>query len=210
MSIRTRVPPALLVAVVALAGFAARADDTGPLAVIDGLHATFLDVMQQAVVLGYQGRYDRLAPVLQRHFDFDVMARSVLGSGWKDLPAADQQRWVRAFTQLTTATYAGRFKGYTGEQFRTLGQEPAAQDTVFVRTVIDRSKANADDVELTYRLRRTGDGWRVVDIYQKGTVSEIALRRSEYSAVLKRDGFTKLLEVVDAKIADYASGRAEL
>jgi phospholipid transport system substrate-binding protein len=183
-----------------------RADD-GPTAVVDRLHGTFLSVMKEATTLGYQGRYDRFAPLLAQTFDFEFMARFVLGAGWNDLSAADQQRWVEAFQRLTTATYAGRFKGYTGEQFKTLGQEAAAQDTVFVKTVIDRT--DADDVELTYRLRGTEAGWRIIDIYQKGTVSELALRRSEYSAVLKRDGFEKLLEVVNAKIADYAAGKID-
>jgi phospholipid transport system substrate-binding protein len=71
--------------------------------------------------------------------------------------------------------------------------------------MIDRPQD--EDVELTYRLRKEGDTWKIVDIYQKGTVSELALRRSEYSAVLKRDGFEALLKTVDAKTADYASGK---
>lgn len=175
--------------------------------VVTGLHDTLLGVMKEATALGYQGRYDRIAPALTQAFDFESMARFVLGQQWKDLSPQDQARWLEAFERITVATYAGRFTGYTGEQFRTLGQDPAAQDTVFVRTVVDRPEV--DDVELTYRLRKTDPGWKVIDVYQKGTVSELALRRSEYSSVLKRDGFEKLLEVVNAKIADTAAGRVE-
>jgi phospholipid transport system substrate-binding protein len=160
---------ALVVAL--LLGAAAYADE-GPTALVDRLDDVLLGVMKEAKTLGYQGRYDRLAPVLEQTFDLDFMARSVLGSGWQALSAAEQQQWRDAFTRLTTATYAGRFKGYSGEQFKTLGEEPAAQDTIFVRTVVVRT--NLDNVELTYRLRKTGSGWRIVDIYQKGTVSEIA------------------------------------
>lgn len=182
----------------------ASADEPGATAVIDELDATLLSVMKDAKTLGYQGRYDRLAPVLANTFDFDFMGRFVLGPGWQELSPEDQKRWITAFTNVTTATYAGRFTGWGGETFKTLGQEVAPQDTVFVKTMLDRPKD--DDVELTYRLRKTAAGWRVVDIYQKGTVSELALRRSEYSTVLKRDGFAKLLATMDAKAADYASG----
>jgi phospholipid transport system substrate-binding protein len=183
------------------------AEDDAATQVVNGLHDTLLDVMKNATSLGYQGRYDRIAPVLQRDFDFDFMARFVLGPGWTSLTADEQQQWADAFRRITTATYAARFKGYSGESFKTLGQEPATQDTVFVRTVINRT--DADNVELTYRLRKTPDGWRIIDIYQKGTVSELALRRSEYSSVLKRDGFAKLLATVNAKIADYAAGKIQ-
>lgn len=183
-----------------------RADEPAATQTVETLHSALLGVMKEAEALGYQGRYDKLAPVLAAHFDFPFMARFVLGPGWQELSPADQQRWIEAFQRITTATYAWRFKGYTGESFKTLGQEPAGQDTLFVRTVVDRP--DVEDVELTYRVRKTDTGWRIIDIYQKGTVSELALRRSEYSAVLKRDGFEKLLATVNAKLAAYAAGTA--
>ena len=196
---------AMLAAIALLAAPPARGDDAAAAAVIEGFDETLLSVMKDAKTLGYQGRYDRLAPVVERTYDFDFMARFVLGAGWQDLSPVDQQRWVTAFSQATIATYAGRFTGWGGEQFKMLGQESAPQDTVFVKTMVDRP--DVDDVDLTYRMRKTDAGWRIVDVYQKGTVSELALRRSEYSAVLKRDGFEKLLQTVAAKTADYASGK---
>lgn len=177
----------------------------GATAVVENLHAALLGAMKDAGQLGYQGRYARIAPAVQQSFDLDFMARFVLGPDGKNLDAADQARWRDAFERITVATYAGRFTGWGGEQFKTLGEEPAAQDTVFVKTVLDRP--DGDDVQLTYRLRKTDGGWKIVDVYNKGTVSELALRRSDYSSVLKRDGFEKLLQTVDAKVADYASGK---
>jgi phospholipid transport system substrate-binding protein len=188
-----------------LLGGPARGADSGATAAIEDLHRTFLGVMKDATTLGYQGRYARLAPAIETHFDLDFMAKFVLGPEGKDVDAADQARWRGAFESITVATYAGRFTGWGGEQFQTLGEEVGAQDTVFVKTMIDRP--DAEDVQLTYRLRKANGGWRIVDIYNKGTVSELALRRSEYSSVLKRDGFDALLRTVDAKVADYASGK---
>ncbi|MBX3023874.1 ABC transporter substrate-binding protein [bacterium] len=181
------------------------AADSGAAAVVEHLHATLLGAMKDAAALGYQGRYDRIKPAVDTSFDLDFMARFVLGPDGKDLSAADQARWRDAFERITVATYAGRFTGWGGEQFKTLGEEPAAQDTVFVKTVLDRP--DAENVQLTYRLRQSDGGWKIVDIYNKGTVSELALRRSDYSSVLKRDGFDKLVQTVDAKVADYASGK---
>jgi phospholipid transport system substrate-binding protein len=45
-------------------------------------------------------------------------------------------------------------------------------------------------------------GWRIVDIYLNGTVSELALRRSEYSALIQREGFKALLAKLDERIND--------
>src|SRR5262249_33258513 len=91
---------------------------------------------------------------------------------------------------------------YSGQSFRILGVESSTHDTVLVRTHLDVPKE--EGVELNYRLREVDGNWRIVDIYLNGTVSELALRRSEYSALVQREGFQGLLAKLDERIADLA------
>ena len=60
-----------------------------------------------------------------------------------------------------------------------------------------------EDVTLDYRLRKTDTGWRIIDVYANGTISELALRRSEYSALLRREGFASLIEALDKKSGEF-------
>ena len=76
--------------------------------------------------------------------------------------------------------------------------------TVLVYTRI--AETNGDVVELNYRLRSVDGSWKIIDIYLNGTVSELALRRSEYSTLIKRDGFEALLTALEDKIAKLAAG----
>jgi len=173
-------------------------------AAIERLHAALLDVMQHAASLGYEGRARRLAPVVAAVYDIPTMARIAVGKYWKDLSPDDQQRLTDAFARFTVANYAGRFDGYSGERFEMLGEEDAPQGLRLVRTRL--VPAEGEVVRLDYRLRSTPDGWRIVDVFLNGTVSELALRRAQYTAVIERDGFPALLEALDKKIADLASG----
>lgn len=179
--------------------------EEGAAGVVTKLNAGLEGVLREAAKLDYQARYARLDPLLVETFDLDFMARQAVGRQWDDLSPEDQQRWVAAFRQLTSATYASRFTNYTGQKFETLGEaEPAPHDTVTVRSrVID---PGAENVDLTYRLHQVDGRWKVIDVYLKGSVSEIALRRSEYSSVLKRDGFQALLAAVDQRVTALASG----
>jgi phospholipid transport system substrate-binding protein len=188
---------ALLAAVPAVAA-------EGAAAVASSFNEALLDSMKNADALGYPGRYERLRPMVLKTFDVPFMAEKVLGRRWGELSEQDRERWRTIFGDLLTATYAGRFVGYRGQTFETVGEEPAARDTVLVLTRLDDPKG--DDVVINYRLRHADGEWRVVDIYLKGTVSELALRRSEYSAVLERDGFPALLEAVRGKIAALERG----
>ena len=62
-----------------------------------------------------------------------------------------------------------------------------------------------DPVELDYRVRGADGSWRIIDVFMNGTVSELALRRSEYSALIKREGFTALLALLDERIDSLSS-----
>jgi len=173
-------------------------------AAIARFNATLLDIMKRADQLGYEGRYETVAPVLRDVFDVPFMAAKTVGSTWRTLDAEQRKRWVEAFEGYTVSNFADRFDGFSGETLEIVGEKPASHQTRVVLTRLTRP--GEDDVELNYRMRETDDGWQVVDIYSDGTVSEIALRRSEYAAVLKQGGIEKLIASVNAKTAERARG----
>jgi phospholipid transport system substrate-binding protein len=190
-----------------LAGAAAEEAAGDPKAAIEQLNAQLVAVLQKAEQLGYQGRYDELAGVLAGAFDLPFMGEKVVGRHWKELSPADQQRWVDAFERYTTANYAGRFTRFTGQRFETLDVEEGAGGTKVVKVrIVDPGKENVD---LTYRLHQAGGQWKVIDVFYRGTVSEMALRRSEYSAILQRDDLDALIAALEGKIADLRAGRSE-
>jgi len=190
---------------VAAAGASAGAEVAGsPVAVVETLHASLIAAMQDKE-LDFDGRYAMLAPVVEESFDLEFMGSKCVGRHWKTLSPDEQQAWLEKFKRLTTSTYASRFKSFNGERFETLGEEPGARDTQIVLTKLH--VPGDEDVMLNYRLMKGPAGWQVIDIYLKGTVSELALRRSDYSVTLKRDGFDGLVAAIDEKIADFrASG----
>jgi phospholipid transport system substrate-binding protein len=186
---------------------APEAGASGPTAVVERLHEALLDVMKNARALGYEGRYERLRPVLSESFDLEFMAAKSVGRHWKALTPEEQKRWFDAFSRYTIANYAGRFDGYSGESFETLREEPAAYDTRVVYTKL--SIPDDEDVHLNYRMRKNDDGWQIIDVYLDGTVSELALRRSEYSTVLQSQGIDELIASVEEKVGDLAKARVE-
>jgi phospholipid transport system substrate-binding protein len=186
----------------ALAPAPGTAQDAPPAArtPVDRLYEALLGVMREAEALGFEGRAERLRPVVRDVYDMPFMSAKVLGAEWKRLAEAERQRWLDAFTRLTVNTYADRFEGFSGERFEVLSSEPASGDTVLVRTRI--VPAGEEPVSVDYRLHQRDGAWRIVDVYLNGTVSELALRRSEYSSVVKRDGFDALVRSIEEKGSD--------
>ena len=169
----------------------------------DGLY----DVLRQANDIDYAQRFELLGPALDRAFDLPYMARQAVGRPFLELSEEDRETWYGLFRTYMVANYASRFDRFSGQRFEMRGEEPGAGDTVLVRTqVID---PGGEDVDLSYRVRNTPAGWKVVDVFLKGTVSELALRRAEFAAVLKREGFPSLVTSIQARIDEFASGTAK-
>lgn len=182
------------------------ASDDSPVAVVKRLNASLQKVLEDAEQLGYEGRVERLSPILDAAFDFDYMAQKTVGRHWSTLSPEEQRRWVELFAELTKATYAGRFDHYSGQTFEFVDEQQGASGSVVVRSKV--VNPGEDDVDLSYRLAKTPAGWKVIDVYFKGTVSELAMRRADYSSVLKRDGFAALVARVNERIRELSAGGA--
>lgn len=171
-----------------------------PATVVDRLHASLLEAMKNARSLGVRGRERQLRPVMEAAFDLPAMARIAIGPAWTGLGAAQQQALVAAFSDWSIATYASRFDGFGGESFETLGQTPRPNGDVLVNTRLNRP--NDAPVLLNYLLR----GGRIVDVYLTGTISELASRRAEFTAILREGGAERLLTELRQRTAAALSG----
>lgn len=186
---------------------ASGAEPEPPTQVIERLHAVLIDVMKEADALGYQGRHERLEPLLKEVFDLPFMAQKSVGRHWRKVSEQDRQRLLETFAEFTVANYAGRFDGYSGQHFETIREEPSLRDTVVVHSQLVDPRE--DPIQLNYRLRPVDGSWKIIDVYLNGTVSELALRRSEYSSLIQREGLEGLLTALNDKIAAFASGSAD-
>ena len=166
---------------------------------VEYLHAAILKVMIDAKTLGYTGRYDELAPTVRDSYDLPLITKLSVGRYWKELETQEKIKLVDAVTRLTIATYAARFKGYSGQEFEVFGEESTEADVVVVKSRLNRE--GDEPVQFDYVLRNSADGWHIVDVFLDGKYSELATRRSEYTGVIGRSGIDDLIDTIEEKIA---------
>ncbi|MCP3983011.1 MAG: organic solvent ABC transporter [bacterium] len=178
------------------------AEEAGDLAAtrapIEAFYVELAECMKDAESLGLEGRKEKLGPAIEQAYDLPLMAAKVLGRHWRGLADEDRNRWLSTFRRITVATYAERFNGWSGEKLRVLDAEPGARGTRVVHTRIERP--DSEPVDIHYRMKEREGRWRVMDVFLNGTVSELALRRSEYGTVIEADGLAALIEQLEAKI----------
>lgn len=178
---------------------AAAAGSANPRETVEKFYSTLLGNMKEADKLGYNGRFQRLAPVVQEVFDTPNMTKAAVGARWSSLEETQRKELSEAFSRFIAATYANRFDGYANEQFVVKNTKELPDGAVVVETQMTR--VNDEPINFNYLMRRTDDGWRIGDILF-GAVSEMANRRSEFSSVIRRDGINGLITELNKKVKD--------
>ena len=171
---------------------------------IETFYAALVDTMKQGKALGIQGRYKQIAPVTQETFDLPGMAQMSVGAPWQTMSEADRKSVADAFERLTISNYAKNFSSFGGEKFTVDPNVKMRNEDKIVET-----KLIGGDGAVTpfnYRLRMTDGKWKVVDIYLNGYVSQIALRRADYSSTVTSSGAAGLVKKINDLADKQMSG----
>lgn len=190
-----------LLVVQLLTATASAAESNTAVAVVKSLQETLISVMKEAVVLGYQGRYERLAPEVRATHDLHSIARIVAGRYWRRMNEEEKTQYLQTFAELSIATYAHKFDGYAGEVFKVDSEERIDDRNSIVRTHL--IKTDGEKIQFDYQMRKQAKKWKILNIIADG-VSDLALKRAEYTGILRREGFDALISRLQEKIALYA------
>ena len=178
-------------------------DETGTSAkqVVEKFQVELIAVMKNGKQLGYAGRYEKLYEPISNSHDLTKIARIVVGKEWEKLSEDQQQKLTDIFIRLSVASYAHNFKDYSGESFVFDSEEETARGGVVIHShlVIPDDKP----VKFDYMLKEKGNSWRIINIIANG-VSDLALKRSEYTTILQREGFDALISKINEKIDTYS------
>jgi phospholipid transport system substrate-binding protein len=176
----------------------ARADAAEPAAAIQALYDALLDAMKQGEQLGFEGRYQKLEPVIHKVFDVATMCKIAVGGYWTTLPTDKKNAVLVAFDKYTVSTYASRFKAFNNQKFVVGATKPVPNDRVLVESKL--VKSDGEPIELNYLFRKNAEGWRVIDVYLAGAISQLTQMRSEFSEPLQKGGVDALIQQLDQKV----------
>jgi len=199
MITRRRFSAMALSAVSVVAAGAARADVVQPTTVVQSLYDALLETMKDGEKLGFDGRYQKLEPVIHKVFDVATMCKIAMGGYWTSLSTDKKNAVLVAFDKYTVSTYASRFKADKGVKFQVGEAKQVPNDRVLVQSKI--VKSDREPVEINYLFRKQADGsWQVIDVYLAGAISQLTQMRSEFSEPLQKGGVDALIQVLDQKV----------
>ncbi len=145
-------------------------------------------------------RASRFRTLFVDTFDLPEIGKLVLARYWRTATPEQQQEFLRLFEDIQVYTWTRRFKDYSGETLDILGVQAEGENDLQVESRIKRQKL--DPIAVSWRVRRAGDTFKVLDIKVEGA-SMAFTHRSEYSSVIQGNGgkVEALLAALRKKVA---------
>ena len=108
-----------------------------------------------------------------------------------------------SFRRYTVASYLANFNSYAGQNFIV---SPDTHDVGSGRVVVDSRlvPVSGEATELDYVIKQAG--WKVVDVLAAGSISRVAVQRSDFRRTLSNGGGDALLASLQRKTSDLSGG----
>ncbi len=171
---------------------------------VDHLNQELVALMRDGKQLGYEGRFKKIDPTVRQSFMFEAVAQIALGAHWKKLEEPQKLEFMDKYRELSSATYASQFKEYDGESFEFESGQELKPGRVVLRYNLVAPK---EKHTFEYHVSLFNGDWRVVNIVVDG-ISDLALRKAQYTSVIDREGFDALISKLVEKIAETAKNNA--
>jgi len=172
---------------------------------VNQFNVALLTAMKAGGRTDFSRRFEMLAPAVDQAFDLPAVLSASIGLEWASLSQQQQGRLLDAFRRYTVASYVANFDNYAGQSFtvspdtRSLGV-----DRVVVKSRI--APVNGDATELDYVMKQTPSGWKVVDVLVAGSISRVAVQRSDFRHLLSKGGGDALVASLQRKTSDLSGG----
>jgi phospholipid transport system substrate-binding protein len=168
-------------------------------------NAALLAAMKAGGRTDFNHRFQALAPAVDQAFDLPAVLSVSVGLRWASLSPDQQGRLLDAFRRYTVASYVANFDTYAGQSF-TVSPDTRSLDEGRVVVKSRIAPVQGDATELDYVMTQTPSGWKVVDVLAAGSISRVAVQRSDFRHLLSKGGDEALLASLQRKTADLSGG----
>jgi phospholipid transport system substrate-binding protein len=183
----------------------AQVDTSGASTCVQRFNEALIGVMKAGKQTTFHARFGQLAPAVDQTFDLPAILAVSVGPRWVSITPDQQNRLLEAFRRYTIASYVANFDSYEAQTF-SVSQDirEVGANRVIVSTYI--LPVSGDTRQLGYIVKQTSAGWKIVDVLADGSISRVAVQRSDFRGVLASGGGEALVERLQRKTSDLSNG----
>jgi phospholipid transport system substrate-binding protein len=146
--------------------------------------------LQNNPALSTQARSQAIHRIIERNFDFDLMAKDSLGPTYDRLSGGQRQEFTRTFSYLFQDSYTRLVINFLKKENIQYNREVPEGSNTRVDTAIVRTNEN---IPVTYLMRTAPKGWILYDVTVDG-VSILQNYKTKFAETIRANSFEFLLK----------------
>lgn len=151
------------------------------------------------------GNQKKIAAIFDEILDDAGMAQAALGSEWAARTAAEQAQFTDLCKQLVRKAYERNLRKTLGYRIEYVGETTSAGAPVTAAVTIVRTRAvspdaREDPIAIDVKVAGVRGKLRIQDLVTD-EVSLVAVYRSQFVKIIKKDGFPALIQKMKDKLA---------
>ena len=175
-------------ALIAFSGWTRPARAETPTAYVRGILDQVMG-LQNDPAQSTQARSQAIHKIIERNFDFALMAKDSLGPTYERLSGGQRQEFTQTFSYLFQDSYARLVLNFLKKENIQYGRELPEGDKARVDTAIVRTNEN---IPVTYLMHTAPQGWILYDVMVDG-VSILQNYKTQFAQVIHTKSFEFLL-----------------
>jgi phospholipid transport system substrate-binding protein len=175
-------------ALIAFSGWTRPALAETPTAYVRGILDQVMGLQNNAS-LSAQARSQAIHRIIERNFDFGLMAKDSLGPAYERLSGGQRQEFTRTFSYLFQDSYTRLVLNFLKEENIQYGRELPEGDKARLDTNIARTNEN---IPVTYLMHKAPQGWVLYDVMVDG-VSILQNYKTQFARVIRANSYEFLL-----------------
>jgi len=186
----------LMLLALCLAAAPARAET--PTAYVRGILEKVMAIQNNPALAGEAHKQERarlIHQIIEKTFDFPLMAQDSLGPTYGRLGAPPRREFTDTFSYLFQDSYARLVLNFLKQETIHYQGESVADGRARVKTSLVRTN---ETIPVEYLMHRQGQGWVLYDVIVDG-VSILEHYRTEFARVIRTHSFDYLLGKMKAQ-----------
>lgn len=142
----------------------------------------------------------KISAIFDEMIDYGALAEASLGTEWAARTDAEKKEFGDLLKQLVRKGYEKNLKKTLNYTIEYVSEEQ--KDGAYIVKTKAKSKTDAreDAIEIHYKMVQKDSKWRINDITTEG-VSLVSSYKSQFTKIIKKDGFPALITKMKDKIA---------
>ncbi len=142
----------------------------------------------------------KVAAIFDEMLDYGTLAESSLGSEWAGRTDAEKKEFGDLLKQLVRKAYEKNLKKTLGYTIEYVSEEQKDGAYIVKTKAKSTTDAKEDPIAIDFKMVQKDSKWRIQDISTEG-VSLVSSYRSQFTKIIKKDGFPALITKMKDKIA---------